>query len=148
MVQEPASLLKKTRVAVLALAVGLGGLSAPMAAADWTEVKSPHFTVYSDAGAKEARRVAKSFERFRKAMGALWGSGFKLDPGRPIVIFAARNGRSPNDFVPGKTNSVGEFLRSFDQFLILLRTDYKPWEGNQSLPPSEFLVHQHEYVHA
>jgi hypothetical protein len=32
---------------------------------NWVEVKSPHFTVYSNAGAQDGRRVAAEFEQIR-----------------------------------------------------------------------------------
>jgi hypothetical protein len=32
----------------------------------WVEVRSPNFTVISNAGDKEARRVADQFEQFRE----------------------------------------------------------------------------------
>jgi len=36
------------------------------AAENWIEVRSPHFTVDSNAGEKEARKIADQFEQIRQ----------------------------------------------------------------------------------
>src|SRR5262245_50049064 len=65
----------------------------------WVEVRSPHFTVYSDAGEKEAGRVARQFERFQVALATVWPKA-RLDPGIPILVFAARNESSLKELLP------------------------------------------------
>jgi len=57
-------LLFLTRRITLALVLLLLPISA-LAADNWVEVRSPHFTVQSNAGEKEARKVADQFEPIR-----------------------------------------------------------------------------------
>jgi hypothetical protein len=52
-------------------------------------VRSPHFVVASNAGEKEARRVADQFEQIR----ALFHTAFpnlRVDPAEPLLILAER----------------------------------------------------------
>lgn len=142
----------KPRPAFLACFL-LAVASAGAADQPWVEARSAHFTVYSDAGEKEARRVAVRFEQFRRAIGELWGAGTRLDPGRPVIIYAMRDEGSLKSIVPPKqpTGVVGQFFESADLHLILMRIDYKPFDEvpgmRQSIPPSPYLLYQHEYVH-
>jgi tetratricopeptide (TPR) repeat protein len=57
---------------------------------DWTEVKSPHFTVLGDGPDEQPRSVALSFEQARAIFtDAL--PGMRLDSEVPTVIFATRD---------------------------------------------------------
>ena len=68
-------------------------------AATWVEVKSPHFTVLSDAGERRARDVAWQFEQIREALVRLWPwATSEFD--RPIVVYAARDENSMRALVP------------------------------------------------
>jgi hypothetical protein len=41
----------------------------------WTEVRTPHFTVVTNADAKDGRKVAEQFERFRAVFERLTDGG-------------------------------------------------------------------------
>jgi Tfp pilus assembly protein PilF len=60
---------------------------------DWTEVKSPHFTVLGDGPDEQARSVALSFEQAR-AVFADALTGMKLDSEVRTVVFATRDAAS------------------------------------------------------
>ncbi|MFL6438771.1 MAG: DUF1570 domain-containing protein [Terriglobales bacterium] len=59
-------------------------------AEQWNEVKSPHFTVITDAGEKRGRDVALRFEQMRQVFGALVLHG-EIKTSRPVQILAFKN---------------------------------------------------------
>src|SRR2546425_7266132 len=61
-----------------------------VAADNWIEVRSPHFTVNTNAGERDARRIADQFEQIRQMFHAAF-AGLRVDPAQPIVIVAAKN---------------------------------------------------------
>src|SRR5712692_8728186 len=83
-----------------AIAFVLFLLPIPVLAADnWIEVRSPHFTVQSNAGEKEARKVADQFEQIRNMFHSAF-STLRLDPPQPIFIVAAKNENTIKLFLP------------------------------------------------
>lgn len=66
----------------------------PAIAADspWVEVRSEHFTVITDAGEKNGRRVADRFEQMRTIFGLLFGRA-KINQPVPLEIIAFRNSK-------------------------------------------------------
>jgi tetratricopeptide (TPR) repeat protein len=76
----------------LALAAGtvVVAAAASAAPAPWSEVRSSHFTVITNAGDKAGRRTAWQFEQIRSALVKLWPWA-KIDTGRPFLVFAARD---------------------------------------------------------
>src|SRR6266481_8956654 len=71
-------------------------IAAPRA---WIEVKSPSFTVVSDAGVGSARNVAWQFEQARAAFTRLW-SWARPRGGKPFIVFAARDESSLRALAP------------------------------------------------
>src|SRR2546429_5145746 len=53
------------------------GRSSP--ADNWIEVRSPHFTVNTNAGEKEARKIADQFEQIRQMFHSAFGA-LRVDP--------------------------------------------------------------------
>lgn len=114
------------------------------AAPVWIEVTTPHFTVISDAGEKQARHVAGQFERmqavFHKILPAM-----QSDTGSPIVVLAVKNRRDFQALEPAaylSKNSLdlaGLFMQSSDRNYILVRLDA---EGEHP-----FSTVYHEYTH-
>jgi tetratricopeptide (TPR) repeat protein len=108
------------------------------------EVSSPHFTLVTDAGEKQARHVLDNFERMRWMFQTLFPKT-NVDPSAPIIVFAARNKKEfqapePAEYlVKGQLNLAGYFLTSTEKNLILLRLD----------PEFEhpFATVYHEYTH-
>jgi hypothetical protein len=82
------------------LAVVMACLPSAAAADDWIEVKSPNFTVVSNAGEGKARDVVWQFEQIRAAIQAGWPwARVQLD--RPVVIVAAKDENSMKLLIPG-----------------------------------------------
>lgn len=76
--------------------IAVSGLSGSAAAADkWIEVKTPNFTVVSNAGAGEKRllQTAVEFEQVRAAYAKVWPQG-KLSLSKPTMVPQERGSRS------------------------------------------------------
>ena len=117
------------------------------AADTWVEVRSPHFTVASNSGDKEARRVADRFERIR----AVFQSGFptlRVDPGKPMKIIAVKNEDSIKVLLPDywaskdRMRPAGYYVSSNDEDFAVMRTDISGTAENA------YHVLYHEYTHA
>lgn len=110
----------------------------------WIEVRSPHFTVVTDAGDKQGRRVADQFERMRWVFQKLLPNT-DVDPVSPIVAIAVKNKKGLEPLEPeayrGKDKLAlsGLFQRTPDRNYILMRLDAQgthPWS-----------TIYHEYTH-
>jgi len=63
--------------------------SAANAADNWIEVRSQHFTVNTNAGEKDARKIADQFEQIRQMFHSAF-SALRVDTAQPITIVAAK----------------------------------------------------------
>src|SRR5882672_11342170 len=66
---------------------------------NWIEVKSPHFTIYSNAGEHDGRRVAAQFEEIR----ALFEQNFpklRVDFGKPTIVYVLKDENSLKLLMP------------------------------------------------
>lgn len=90
---------------------------------EWVQVRSPHFSVVSDAGDRRAREVALRFEQMYYVFGTLFSKKLVNFP-VPLQIVAFRNTRELRDFVPlwhGKpVQLAGLYLGGEDRNFILL----------------------------
>lgn len=140
------------RTPSVAVGVGLfcaGVIPAAGGTAPWVEVRSPNFVVASDAGAKEARRVAWQFEQIRGVFERLWPWA-RLTPAKPILILAVRDESSLKALLPGYwerkggIRPAGLFVSGLERHYVVLRTDVQVAEGDTDNP---YRVPYHEYVH-
>src|SRR5690349_14546694 len=69
------------------------------ASEQWTEVKSPHFRVITDAGEKRGRDVALRFEQMRQVFGSLVLRG-EVKTSRPVQILAFKNTKGIRQMAP------------------------------------------------
>ncbi len=110
----------------------------------WLQVNSQHFTVVTDAGEKDAKRVADQFERMRIAFQAAFPH-LEMDPGSPIVVIAVKSEKDFRALEPaaylgkGKLQITGLFLRVPDKNYVLMRLD------TQEEHP--YAIIYHEYTH-
>jgi tetratricopeptide (TPR) repeat protein len=129
---------------VLLLVVMLSG-TARASAPQWVEVRSPHFTVISDASEKQARHILDQLERMRWVFQTLFPK-VNVDPAEPILVFGAKNARTFQTLEPapylakGQLNLAGYFLRTQDHNYVLLRLDAEDEEH-------PFATVYHEYTH-
>ena len=119
--------------------------AAARAADNWVEVRSPHFTVTSNAGEKDARKIADQFEQIRQMFHTAFAN-LKVDPPQPIIIIAVKNENTlklylPEDWeVKGHVHPAGWYQPGQDKDYVVLRLDT---EG-----PNPFHTLYHEYTHA
>lgn len=132
--------------ALLCLALLTLGFARSAAAKDnWIEVDSPHFIVLSNAGEGEARRMADQFEKFR-AMFHVSFPSFRLDLGKPLVIFAVKNEDGLKVLLPGyygvkgRVHPDGFFMPGEERDLVAVRTNVET--------DNPYQVVYHEYTHA
>lgn len=111
----------------------------------WIEITSPHFTVCSNAGEKEARRIADQFEQFREVFHATLPQ-FRVDLGKPLIIFAVKDEDSLKLLLPafwetkGHMHPAGFYSPGEESHLVAVRT------GLEGEIPYEIVYH--EYTHA
>ncbi len=108
--------------------------------AQWIEVKSPHFSVVTDAGEKRGRETAMRFEQMRAVFDVLMTKANVNTP-IPLQIVAFRNAKEMRPYAPlwnGKPVQLsGLFLGSEDRSFIMLDMSVEnPWS-----------VVFHEYAH-
>jgi tetratricopeptide (TPR) repeat protein len=110
----------------------------------WVEVRSPHFTVLTNAGDKDGRRVASQFERMRTVFHMLMPTASD-DAAAPITVLALKDKASFRTLEPaaylakGSLDLAGLFLRAPDKNYVLLRLDT---EGEHP-----YSTVYHEYTH-
>src|ERR1700730_14781343 len=111
----------------------------------WIEVRSAHFVVSSNAGDREARRIADQFEQIRSLFHAAFAN-LRVDPAQPVLILAAKNENTmkmllPEDWeVKGHVHPAGLYQQGEDKHYVILRLDS---EG-----ANPFHALYHEYTHA
>lgn len=139
------ALLHSPKKPVLGAALAACLVPAGHAADAWIEVKCPHFTVDSNAGEKEARKVCDQFELFRLTFHSAF-STLRIDPGQPLTIIAAKNENAMKEFLPeeyedkGHIHHTGMYQSGPEKHYVVLRLSV---EGDR---PYHTLYH--EYTHA
>jgi Tfp pilus assembly protein PilF len=94
----------------------------------WLEVRSPHFTVITDASEKQGRQILDQFERMRWMFHILLPQ-VDVDPVSPIVVIAAKNEKGFQSLEPevyrakGQIKLAGLFTRTPEQNYVLLCLD-------------------------
>jgi len=113
----------RSLAALLLAAIALIAIPCQAKDDEWVEVRSPHFSVVSDAGDRRAREVALRFEQMYYVFGTLFSKKIVNLP-VPLQIIAFRNTRELRDFVPlwhGKPIQVaGLYQGGEDRNFILL----------------------------
>jgi tetratricopeptide (TPR) repeat protein len=125
---------------VLILAAPVFSLRTFAGEPQWVEVRSPNFSVITDAGEKRGREVAMRFEQMRAVFGALMTKANVSLP-VPLQIVAFRNSKEIRQVAPifkGKpTEMAGLFQGGSDRSFIMLDMSVEnPW-----------VVVFHEYAH-
>jgi tetratricopeptide (TPR) repeat protein len=114
---------------------------------NWTEIRSTHFTVISNAGEHDGRRIALQFEEVRAMFEQLYPK-LRVDSGKPTTVFALKNEDSLKLLIPSygqnsKAMHVAGFYHPFyDKNFAVIRTDVS------GTGPLGFRSLYHEYTHA
>src|ERR1700720_3964061 len=137
---RPGSFRLFSRLAII-LAVTFSGISAVFAGEpQWVEVRSPNFSVVTDAGERRGRETAMRFERMRAVFGALMTKA-NVNLPIPLQIVAFRNTKELGQFAPlwnGKPVQLAGLFQSGEDrsFIMLDMSTENPWG-----------VVFHEYAH-
>ena len=130
------SAFPRSRVALVgAMAVAAFAIADVEAADDWIEVKSPHFTLTSNAGERSTRKLAWQLEQMRGAMTALW-SWMKPDLNKPLSVIVLKDEISMREFAPefwekrGGVRPASLWVSGPDQHYLAIRTDV---EGDDTI---------------
>lgn len=113
--------------------------SRAIAADHWIEVKSPHFTITSNASPGDARTIAWEFEQIRNAISSLW-TWAHVDPNKPLMILAVKDENSIKALAPqyweqkNAVHPASVWVEGADQNYLAIRTDVKT-EDNRDLNP-------------
>ncbi len=124
----------------------------PAFGADWVEVKSPAFTVVSDGGEKDARRVLSQFEQVRAVLKEAWPWA-NVDPSRPVTIVAMRDGDEYRRLVPAARQAGGAPLAAAilvpapDRNWVALRMDVSRFQESDDTWDHAYRSAVHDYVH-
>ncbi len=116
---------------VFLLGAWVGAACPATAAETWVEVKTPGFTVVSNAGEATAQKTIVEFEQVRAAYGKVW-SWAKLVQGKPTVVLALKNESTLKRWAPayfeikGGIDVVSGSAGGADREYLLLRTDSRP----------------------
>jgi len=112
----------------------------------WIEVQSPHFTIISNSGERDARHVAAQFERMR-ALCEQSFANFRVDAGKPTIVFVLQDEDSIKLLDPayrqikGAMHLAGLYHPTYDRNYALVRADIL------GSGPSPYRVVYHEYMH-
>lgn len=93
----------------------------------WTEVRSSHFRVLTNAGPADARHVAHEFEQMRYVFARDFPQ-FRLDSGAPLTIFAARDEETAKSLDPylwkqKGANWAGFYHHGWEKEYVMVRLD-------------------------
>jgi len=139
-------LLRLTLVGVL---LGLGPVHAAEPA--WIELRSPHFTIVTDAGDKKGREVLLRFEQMRSVFGTLLLRE-RLNQTAPITILAFGNDKPYYQMaalVNGRPTTAPGFLVTAEDrnYFVLNLFEPQPWRAvahdfahiflNANYPPAQ-----------
>jgi len=104
------------------------------AAETWVELKTPNFTVVSNAGEGTARDTAREFEQVRAAFAKVL-PGMHLAQARPPLVLAFRDENTlrrwaPSYFIKGGIRVASGSVGGADWDYLLLRADLRPSDQN------------------
>ena len=104
------------------------------AADTWTEVKSAHFTAWSNGGDRQARDLLWQLEQIRFAIGAYWPWA-QLDLAKPLLVLAVRDENGMKALVPqfwelkGGVHPASVWVTGSDRYYMAMRTDQRGEDG-------------------
>lgn len=89
----------------------------------WHEIRTPHFTVLSDADPRAAAEIARELETLRAVLTGL-GAGLLVDTAKPVHVYAFRNTRRfdpyAGDLARGGKDLAGYHASGLDRSVIAI----------------------------
>lgn len=96
----------------------------------WQELKSAHFTVWSNGNDGQARTLLWQLEQIRSAVKAMWPWA-QVDLGRPVLVLAVKDEQSMKALAPGFWERKGGlrptsvWVTGADQHYMAIRLDQR-----------------------
>ena len=121
-----------------------GALSAAAQSDTWLEVRTPAFTIVTNAGEKDGRRVARQFEQMRGVFHRVYPD-VNLETASPILVLAVEDKKNLEAVEPeaylakGQISISGLFVASPERTHVLL------WLAGAGRHP--YAPIYHEYTH-
>ena len=118
------------------------------AAETWTEVKSTHFTAWSNAGDRQARDLLWQLEQIRFAVSVSWPWA-QLDLAKPLLVLAVRDEQGMKALAPryweqkGGVRPVSVWVTGPDRHYMAMRTDQR---GEEDLNLNPYTSSYFSYV--
>jgi tetratricopeptide (TPR) repeat protein len=137
--------MRNRRLLTAFLLLASSSLSAREKAENWIQITTPHFTVVTDSGEKQGRRIADQFERMRSLFHTLFPKIQMDSTGAPILVVAVKDEKDfralePQQYLAkGSLKLGGYFQQAPDKNYVLMRVDA---EGEHP-----YSVVYHEYTH-
>ena len=134
--------MRNIRLAAIPFVVALVSVASTRvagAADTWSEVKSPHFIVWSNAGDGPTRTLVWQFEQIRSAMTALFPWA-KVDLPKPLLVIAARDEQAMKALAPkywqqrGGIRPVSVWVTGADRHYMAIRADLRGDDTNTVNP--------------
>lgn len=113
---------------VIGVAMLASRADATVAAEQWTEVKSPHFLVVSNAGEGAGKTIAWQLEQIRGAIASVWPWA-KVDLNNPLTVFAMKDETALKALAPvywerkGGMHPATVWVGGADQNYLAIRVD-------------------------
>jgi tetratricopeptide (TPR) repeat protein len=96
----------------------------------WYEIKSPHFTVWSNADDGNTRKLVWQLEQIRSVIGSLWPWA-KVDLPKPMLVIAPKNEQSMKQLAPqywevkDGIRPASLWVGGADQHYLVIRSDVR-----------------------
>ena len=120
--------MKRVALVVAVLSVLVAWFPPRAAAADeWTETKSAHFTIWSNAGDGQTRDLLWQFEQIRFAVKTLWP--WTLELTKPMLVLGVKDEEGMKALAPryweqkGGVRPVSVWVSGVDQHYMVIRAD-------------------------
>jgi cytochrome c-type biogenesis protein CcmH/NrfG len=126
--------MNRCRIVLILLALSAFVRPAQARNDPWVEVTSPHFKISSDAGEKEARRIARQCEEIRSVF-LVDHPGLRVEGGRPLTVIAVKDEDALKVLLPDfwavkdRVRPPGAFQSFSDEDFAVLRTNVSVSNG-------------------
>jgi hypothetical protein len=116
------------RTLVIAALLFVSEASIPAAGETWTEVKSAHFTAWSNAGDRQARDLLWQLEQIRFAVATMWPWA-QVDASKQLLVLAVRDEQGMKMLAPGYwerkggVRPVSVWVSGADRHYMAMRSD-------------------------
>jgi hypothetical protein len=136
----------------LVLLLAASPVSQALAADQWIEVKSAHFTVVSNAGDRATRRLVWQLEQVRGVTSALF-SWAKPDLNKPLAVIVLKDQNSMRALAPKyweerrAVKPASVWVTAPDQHYLVLRTDVEAEsQGTSNLTTNPYVTAYFAYI--